>query len=248
MDLRKVNESNVEPAIKDEVKPIVEAICKYVDNIEEIGSEIYVGTSSTKDSYSDSSEYDDPVNATMGENFDLRAAAGLLPIMDGTESVTKQLIDGIEIYDELLDAQVSPVVSSINVEAKAIDSNETHTEATSVAVVLVTLKPDRCVMKSSGIISVSGISGSTISDGEANIILDGLKLCHTCLLMADFERLRTNKEAATIARTFVDNFGLRYGVPQIRAPNFSLEYSETYNLLNVKQLNSTAYHIKHWDP
>nr|CAH7724854.1 unnamed protein product [Callosobruchus chinensis] len=25
--------------------------------------------------------------------------------MDGTESVTKQLIDGIEIYDELLDAQ-----------------------------------------------------------------------------------------------------------------------------------------------
>nr|CAH7714565.1 unnamed protein product [Callosobruchus chinensis]CAH7721640.1 unnamed protein product [Callosobruchus chinensis]CAH7730964.1 unnamed protein product [Callosobruchus chinensis]CAH7732414.1 unnamed protein product [Callosobruchus chinensis]CAH7738378.1 unnamed protein product [Callosobruchus chinensis] len=60
--------------------------------------------------------------------------------------------------------------------------------------------------------------------------------------MADFERLRTNKEAATIARTFVDNFGLRYGIPQRRAPNFSLEYSETYNLLNVKQLNSTAYH------
>lgn len=40
---------------------------------------------------------------TMGEKFDLRTAASLLPPMDGTEDVTKQLIDAIELYSELLD-------------------------------------------------------------------------------------------------------------------------------------------------
>ena len=40
---------------------------------------------------------------TMGEKFDLRTAASFLPSMDGTEDVTKQLIDAIELYPELLD-------------------------------------------------------------------------------------------------------------------------------------------------
>lgn len=39
----------------------------------------------------------------MGEKFDLRTAASLLPSMDGTDDVTKQLIDAIELYSELLD-------------------------------------------------------------------------------------------------------------------------------------------------
>ncbi|KAI4465210.1 n-acetyltransferase-related [Holotrichia oblita] len=37
------------------------------------------------------------------EKFDLKVAATLLPIMDGTESKTRQLIEGIELYDTLLD-------------------------------------------------------------------------------------------------------------------------------------------------
>ncbi|KAG5860846.1 hypothetical protein JTB14_014026 [Gonioctena quinquepunctata] len=39
----------------------------------------------------------------MTEKFDLGTAASLLPVMDGTENVTKQLIDSIELYDALLD-------------------------------------------------------------------------------------------------------------------------------------------------
>lgn len=39
----------------------------------------------------------------MGEKFDLKAATGLLPVMNDTEAVTKQLIDAIEMYDCLLD-------------------------------------------------------------------------------------------------------------------------------------------------
>lgn len=40
---------------------------------------------------------------TMGEKFDLKTAVTLLPVMNGKEDVTKQLIDSIELYNELLD-------------------------------------------------------------------------------------------------------------------------------------------------
>ncbi|KAJ3660011.1 hypothetical protein Zmor_011669 [Zophobas morio] len=43
------------------------------------------------------------VNFKMTEKFDLKTAASLLPVMDGSERVTKQLIDGIEMYDSMLD-------------------------------------------------------------------------------------------------------------------------------------------------
>lgn len=39
----------------------------------------------------------------MAEKFDLKTAASLLPHMDGTEDSTRQLIDAIELYGELLD-------------------------------------------------------------------------------------------------------------------------------------------------
>nr|XP_022915548.1 uncharacterized protein MAL13P1.304-like [Onthophagus taurus] len=41
---------------------------------------------------------------SMGENFDLKTAGSLLPLMDGKEETTKQLIDSIELYSELLNA------------------------------------------------------------------------------------------------------------------------------------------------
>lgn len=43
------------------------------------------------------------ISTNMGEKFDLRTAASLLPSLDGTEDVAKQLIDAIELYAELLD-------------------------------------------------------------------------------------------------------------------------------------------------
>lgn len=39
----------------------------------------------------------------MSEQFNLKTAASLLPRMDGTEETTKNLIDGIELYDAFLD-------------------------------------------------------------------------------------------------------------------------------------------------
>lgn len=40
---------------------------------------------------------------TMAEKFDLKTAASLLPVMDGHESTTKQLIDAVKLYCDLLD-------------------------------------------------------------------------------------------------------------------------------------------------
>ncbi|KAG5863347.1 hypothetical protein JTB14_019732 [Gonioctena quinquepunctata] len=58
-----------------------------------------------------------------------------------------------------------------------------------------------------------------------------------------------NKEVITVAKSFVDNFIMRYGFPKefvsdkgSKLLNSSL--SETCKLLNIKQLNSTAYHHK----
>lgn len=39
----------------------------------------------------------------MTDKFDLKTAASLLPAMDGSEDSTKQLIDAIELYSELID-------------------------------------------------------------------------------------------------------------------------------------------------
>lgn len=51
-----------------------------------------------------SDELDNEHSLNMSEKFDLRTAASLLPPMDGTEDATKQLIDAIELYNGLLDA------------------------------------------------------------------------------------------------------------------------------------------------
>lgn len=40
----------------------------------------------------------------MSGKFNLRTASSLLPSLDGSEESVKQLVDAIELYDKLLDA------------------------------------------------------------------------------------------------------------------------------------------------
>lgn len=112
------NRSDADPKIREEIKAYTVSINKYFEgikynlesrlvkirteqaehsegNLSSIKSDIK--TDSTDSDCSDESE-------NMSEKFDLRTAAGLLPVMDGTENTTKQLIDAIELYDALLDA------------------------------------------------------------------------------------------------------------------------------------------------
>lgn len=56
-----------------------------------------------------------------------------------------------------------------------------------------------------------------------------------------------NKEATTVAKSFVENFVLRYGVPESIVTDQGTEFlaetfKETCKLLGINQLNSTAYH------
>lgn len=59
---------------------------------------------------------------TMGEKFDLRTAASLIPQMNGSEAVTKQLIDGIELYDSLLDDSGKTLLTKYVLKTKLTES------------------------------------------------------------------------------------------------------------------------------
>ena len=56
-----------------------------------------------------------------------------------------------------------------------------------------------------------------------------------------------NKESDTVARAFVNNFILRFGIPQTVVTDQGTEFlakvfKESANILGIKQINSTAYH------
>lgn len=88
------NQGSFEPKVVLEAKDLVSSISKYIDSIDKIlrdRLELVI--------------LEEQSASKMGEKFDLKTAAGLLPIMDNKEGTTKQLIDSIELYDELLDAE-----------------------------------------------------------------------------------------------------------------------------------------------
>lgn len=49
---------------------------------------------------------------SMAEKFDLKTATSLLPIMNGTDKVTQELIDAIDLYDALLDGPGKVLLTS----------------------------------------------------------------------------------------------------------------------------------------
>lgn len=105
------NKSKLDVKVKEEIQDYADAINKYLEAIQKIlvdrkissraeqpetSSQILSHTSSSNSSDSDCSNDD-----KMSE-FELKTAATLLPVMDGSENVTKQLIDAIELYDAML--------------------------------------------------------------------------------------------------------------------------------------------------
>ena len=58
----------------------------------------------------------------MTEKFDLKTAAGLIPIMDGTEHTTKQIIDSIHWYDSLLDNAGKNLLTSYVLKTRLSES------------------------------------------------------------------------------------------------------------------------------
>ena len=58
----------------------------------------------------------------MTEKFNLKTATSLLPLMNGNESVTKQLIDAIELYDSLLDNDGKQALTNYVLKARLTES------------------------------------------------------------------------------------------------------------------------------
>jgi hypothetical protein len=66
----------------------------------------------------------------MGEKFDMKTAASLLPHMDGTEDSTRQLIDAVELYSELLDNDGKKFLIKYVLKAKLSQSAKMRLEQT----------------------------------------------------------------------------------------------------------------------
>lgn len=108
------NKSNFDVKIKTEAKDFANSIDKCIEDIKTILEE-RLQLSQTEqpdtndlpvlhsDSETSSSGCSD--NENMAEKFNLKTAASLLPVMNGSETVTKQLLDAIELYDSMLDSE-----------------------------------------------------------------------------------------------------------------------------------------------
>lgn len=104
------NKSDLDSAIKDEIKDYANAIDKYFNTIEPIlnerlleQTEIDNSTLSGAENSDSDSECSNNAADMSSNKFDLKTASNLLPLMDGSEIVTKQLIDAIDLYDSMLD-------------------------------------------------------------------------------------------------------------------------------------------------
>ncbi|KAG5879212.1 hypothetical protein JTB14_027078 [Gonioctena quinquepunctata] len=101
------NKCKVEDEVKNEIRSYAKSIEQYFREIDEhlksrIG-EFYKSITLPSKIKVIIRPCLDSETGNMTEKFNLRTAASLLPVMDGTENVTKQLIDSIELYDALLD-------------------------------------------------------------------------------------------------------------------------------------------------
>lgn len=95
-----------------EIKNSIESISKLLQDRCRIAKEqVRVGDSVKVD-----------LETKMGDKFDLKVAASLLPTMNGKEDVTKQLIDAIELYDGLLDADGKKMLTTYVLKTKLTQS------------------------------------------------------------------------------------------------------------------------------
>lgn len=101
---KKFNSQVREPGLIAKVKLFVSEIDKYFEHIyKTLNDRLKEAESIQSEAEIDLNLSDSEVKIKMSEKFDLRTAAGLIPVMNGSESITKQIIDAIQLYDSLLD-------------------------------------------------------------------------------------------------------------------------------------------------
>lgn len=109
----KFNSAGYKPEIIGQAKEFVAQIDRHFEAIFKILKDRENVCQTKQSEFKEENKYTQSISSNseclvqvniMAEKFDLRTAASLLPVMNGTENVTRQLIDGIDLYDSLLDA------------------------------------------------------------------------------------------------------------------------------------------------
>lgn len=122
-----------------------------------------------------SDDKDCNISVTMPEKFDLRTAASLLPPMDGTEDATNQLIDAIQLYNELLDADGKKLLITYVLKVKLSQSAKMRLDKTytTVEMLLSDMKKHLLTKKSATALATELHSikqeGKSIDDFAKNI-------------------------------------------------------------------------------
>lgn len=93
-----------------EIRNNADEIAKYFGSIRTILKErVQLSHGEQAESSQNTEKYLD----NMAEKFELKTAASLLPVMDGSEKVTKELIDAIDLYDAMLDMPGKKTINHI---------------------------------------------------------------------------------------------------------------------------------------
>lgn len=85
--------------LTDDIGVIYSQICKLLSKLD---SQTQTPTGEQEESDQDNFEDSNTSIENMASAFDIKTAISLLPVLDGTEQVTNQLIDGILLYSSLI--------------------------------------------------------------------------------------------------------------------------------------------------
>ncbi|KAJ3651512.1 hypothetical protein Zmor_017547 [Zophobas morio] len=219
-------------ALKKEVKEYVELILKFFDlinrilesRLKEVADLREITDVNDSDLELDSLEIiNNNLRVKMGEKFSLRTAASLLPLMDGTEDATKRLIDAIELYDTLLDADSKQLLITYVLKTRLTQSAKIRLRSTYTNCIelIADLRKYFLTKKSAAILSVQLNSarqnnntidefGKTIEElvteltiAQANgdqQVLDVLRLANEKIAINVFSNGLRNTELRTIVK------------------------------------------------
>lgn len=142
--------------IKNKINRIYQEIlvlCKVKEQIEEEGREGQVSEQETEEeeqSSSRESESDSDIEMAGKDNFELKTAVSLLPVMDSTEATTLRLIDAIDLYDSMLKEEGKQSLINFILKTRLSQSAKLRMSSTytSVATLLVDMRQHLVTKKS----------------------------------------------------------------------------------------------------
>lgn len=150
----------------------------------------------------------------MSEKFDLKTAGSLLPVMNDTEEVTKQLIDAIELYASMLDEAGKSLLINYVLKVRLSVSAKLRISSsyTSIETLIVDLRKHLLTKKSASSLSIElhNAKQNTKSIEEYGRTIEEL-LVNLCIAQSDGNENSLNVLRPVNEKTAISTFanGLR---------------------------------------